>query len=105
MHFAYLNRDRSLPLHRTHEMVSEDPRESQPSLEQLQPPPAALIGTSFPSKNEMETALNCFAATQGYAIVVSRSKKMRWGLQQVYYKCDRSGVYKNSHNLSDGERK
>ena len=86
-------------------MACKDPRERQFSLEQLQPPPDALVGTNFPFRNEMETKLNGFASTRGYAIVVARSKKTRRGFQQVYYKCDRGGTYKNSHNLSDGERK
>ncbi|KAI9918500.1 hypothetical protein PsorP6_011328 [Peronosclerospora sorghi] len=73
-------------------MADEGPRNGQPSVEQLQPPPSAIVGTSFPSRNEMETALNGFAAGQGYAII-------------VYYKCDRGGTYKNSHNLSNGKRK
>ena len=72
------------------------------SLEQLQPPAAALVGTKFPSRNEMETALNGFAATQGYTVVVTRSKKSRRGMQQIYYKCDRGGTNKNSRNPCDG---
>ena len=61
---------------------------------QRQPPPAALIGTSFPFRNEIKTTLNWFTATQGYVIVVARSKKRRRGLQQLYYKCDRGGTYR-----------
>ena len=48
----------------------------------------------------METALNGFAATQGYTIVVTRLKKTRRGLQQVYDKFDRGGTKKNSNNPS-----
>ena len=50
----------------------------------------------------METALSGFAATQGYIIAVTRSKKTRRGLRQVYYNCGRSGTNKNRHNFSDG---
>ena len=50
----------------------------------------------------METALNGFAAIQGYTIVVTRSKKTKRGLQQIYYKCDCGGTNKNSRNPSDG---
>ena len=58
----------------------------------IQPPPAALIGTSFHSRSEMESTLNGFAATQGKSIVVAGSTKTRRGLQQVYYKCDRGAI-------------
>ena len=59
----------------TTNMACEDPRARQPSLEQLQPPPAALVGAIFTSRTERETKLNGFASTQGYAMVVARSKK------------------------------
>ena len=78
-------------------MADEDPREGPPSLNSSRPPPAALIGTIFPSRNSMEETLNGFAATLRYsiyAIVVASSKKKRRGLQQVYYKCDRGGAYR-----------
>ena len=89
----------------TTKVACEDPRERQQSLEHLQPPPAALVGISYHSRNETETILNGFASTQGYAFVVARPKRTRWGLQHVYYKCDRGGKYMNCHNLSDGKRK
>ena len=59
----------------------------------------------LPSRKEMQTKSNGFASTQWYVIVVARSKKTRWGLQRVYYKCDCGGTYKNNHNFSDGEKK
>ena len=64
----------------TTKMACKDPRERQSSLDYLQPPSAALVDTSFPSRNEMETKLNGFASTQGYAIVVAKSKKTGRGL-------------------------
>ena len=42
----------------------------------------------------MKSALNGYAVTLGYAIVVARSKKTRRGLRQVYYKCDRGKTYR-----------
>ncbi len=56
--------------------------------------PLILLQTSYATLEELISAVNVFAATQGYAVVKKRTKKSKKSvLQKVILMCDRSKAY------------
>ena len=67
------------------------------------PPPRSLAPmppAEFPSRDELLTGCKDWAAGQGYAVVIARSR-----FNRLWLKCDRGGVYENRRNLTPGQRK
>lgn len=57
----------------------------------LQPPPTNVVYDSF---DVLLKAVNTYAATEGFALAIKRSKKPKKGiLRKVWLECDKSGSY------------
>ncbi|KAI9721856.1 MAG: hypothetical protein M1828_004951 [Chrysothrix sp. TS-e1954] len=69
---------------------------------QMIPPERAV----YASIDELLTRSNAFAVTQGYKLVVVRSKTNNQG-QKIWVQlaCDRHGIKRNTHNLTEETRK
>lgn len=72
------------------------PNVSPPPLRSLAPMPSS----QFNSREELLEACKDWAASQGYAIVIARSR-----LNRLWLKCDRGGTYENRRNLTPDQRK
>ena len=67
------------------------------------PPPmsmAPMPAGQYHSREELLAAAKDWAATQGYAIVIARSR-----LNRLWLKCDRGGTYRNRLGLTPEQRK
>ena len=67
------------------------------------PPPNSMASPpdgSFATREELLASIKAWAAHQGYAIVIARSRKNR-----LWLKCDRGGKYENRRNLTPEVRK
>ena len=68
------------------------------------PPPANSMApmppSQFNSREELLEHAKNWAARQGYAIVIARSR-----FNRLWLKCDRGGVYENRRNLTPDQRK
>ena len=67
------------------------------------PPPHSLApipSTVFRSREELLEGCKDWSATQGYAIVIARSR-----VNRLWLKCDRGGTYENRRNLMPDQRK
>ncbi|CAG8678410.1 2750_t:CDS:2 [Cetraspora pellucida] len=65
----------------------------------MNPPPT---NETFTSHHELLKYVQIFAKTQGYAVSIKRSQKDRKGeTKNIALVCNRSGLYKNSLNLTD----
>ena len=54
----------------------------------------------FRSRDELLSGCKDWAASQGYAVVIARSR-----FNRLWLKCDRGGVYENRRNLTPDQRK
>ena len=86
-------------------------RPSSPEEEQANSPPlidspppansmAPMPPSQFNSREELLEHAKNWAARQGYAIVIARSR-----FNRLWLKCDRGGVYENRRNLTPEQRK
>lgn len=67
------------------------------------PPPGSLAPiplTEFNSREELLEGCKEWAASQGYAVVISRSR-----FHRLWLKCDRGGKYENRRGLTPDQRK
>ena len=68
------------------------------------PPPlhslAPMPSTEFSSREELLDGCKDWAASQGFAVVIARSR-----LNRLWLKCDRGGKYENRRNLTTDQRK
>lgn len=67
------------------------------------PPPRSLAPmppSDFSSREELLAGCKDWAAGQGYAVVIARSRSNR-----LWLKCDRGGTYENRRNLTPDQRK
>ena len=68
------------------------------------PPPARTLapmpGTDFSGREELLAGVKDWAADQGYAVVIARSR-----FNRLWLKCDRGGTYENRRNLTADQRK
>ena len=79
-------------------------RERMPISPTTSPPPprslAPMPSTMFNSREELLEGCKDWSATQGYAIVIARSR-----FNRLWLKCDRGGTYENRRNLTPDQRK
>ena len=82
-------------------------RPQSPDQERLpsppQPPPnslAPLPTSDFPSRESLLSTTKEWAADQGFAIVIARSR-----FNRIWLKCDRGGSYENRRNITPEQRK
>ena len=79
------------------------PRET-PAPQPATPPPsgsmAPVPAAHFNSSDKVKQYAKDWAKTQGYAIVINRSRQNR-----LWLKCDRGGKYEDRHNLTEANRK
>ena len=61
---------------------------------------AAPPAGQYPNREEMLRSVKQFAESQGYAIVIGRSR-----LNRLWLKCDRGGVYSDRHGITPENRK
>lgn len=81
----------------------ESPGQMPISPETSPPPPrsmAPMPSSQFSSREELLTSAKEWAAHQGYAIVIARSR-----FNRLWLKCDRGGQYENRRNLTPDQRK
>lgn len=78
------------------EQMPISPAESPPPSNSMAPMPPS----QFNSREELLEHAKNWAATQGYAIVIARSR-----FNRLWLKCDRGGVYENRRNLTPDQRK
>ena len=81
----------------------ESPDQMPMSPETSPPPPrsmAPMPSSQFDSREELLTSAKEWAAHQGYAIVIARSR-----FNRLWLKCDRGGQYENRRNLTPDQRK
>ena len=74
-----------------------------PTADDAPPPPGSLAPMpprEFKSREDVLNSTKEWAANQGYAIVIARSRANR-----LWLKCDRGGNYENRRNLTDEVRK
>ena len=67
------------------------------------PPPRSLApmpSSVFRSREDLLEGCKDWSATQGYAIVIARSR-----FNRLWLKCDRGGTYENRRNLTPDQRK
>lgn len=67
------------------------------------PPPRSLAPmppSQFDSRDELLEGCKDWAAGQGYAVVIARSR-----FNRLWLKCDRGGTYENRRNLTPEQRK
>ena len=67
------------------------------------PPPRALApmpSSEFASREDLLAGVKDWAAYQGYAVVIARSR-----FNRLWLKCDRGGTYENRRNLTPDQRK
>ena len=67
------------------------------------PPPRSLApmpGSDFTGREELLNGVKEWAADQGYAVVIARSR-----FNRLWLKCDRGGTYENRRNLTPDQRK
>jgi hypothetical protein len=62
-------------------------------------PPLAL----YPSREALFEAIQSCSKLRGYAFTVGKSKKVRTGLQKVYYACDRCPLVRSAREDSQRE--
>jgi hypothetical protein len=62
-------------------------------------PPLAL----YPSREALFEAIQSWSKPRGYAFTVGKSKKVRSGLQKVYYPCDRCPLVRSAREDSQRE--
>ena len=77
--------------------------QTPPSPEESTPPPMSMAGPpsgQFTSREDMLAYMKEWAESQGYAIVIGRSRQNR-----LWLKCDRGGVYADRHGLTPENRK
>ena len=56
--------------------------------------------TEFPDRDELLSTTKEWAGSQGYAVVIARSR-----FNRLWLKCDRGGTYENRRNLTPDQRK
>lgn len=82
----------------------ESPEEQMPMSPETSPPPprsmAPMPASQFGSREELLSHAKDWAAHQGYAIVIARSR-----FNRLWLKCDRGGQYENRRNLTPDQRK
>ena len=59
-----------------------------------------MPGTDFSGREELLAGVKDWAADQGYAVVIARSR-----FNRLWLKCDRGGTYENRRNLTPDQRK
>ena len=78
--------------------------QNMPISPETSPPPpmsmAPMPAGQYHSREELLAAAKDWAATQGYAIVIARSR-----LNRLWLKCDRGGTYRNRLGLTPDQRK
>ena len=79
------------------QMPSSSPTEAAPPAPNSMAP---LPPSQFSSREELLQHAKDWAARQGYAIVIARSR-----FNRLWLKCDRGGVYENRRNLTPEQRK
>ena len=79
-------------------------RVAAPSDSSQTPPPlgslAPMPSSDFDTRDELLMSAKDWAASQGYAIVIARSR-----LNRLWIKCDRGGTYENRRNITQEQRK
>lgn len=79
-------------------------RERMPVPGTASPPPprslAPMPSNVFSNREELLEGCKVWSATQGYAIVIARSR-----FNRLWLKCDRGGTYENRRNLTPDQRK
>ena len=82
----------------------ESPDEQMPMSPETSPPPprsmAPMPASQYSSREELLNHAKDWAAHQGYAIVIARSR-----FNRLWLKCDRGGQYENRRNLTPDQRK
>jgi hypothetical protein len=78
------------------EQMPISPADSPPPANSMAPMPPS----QFNSREELLEHAKNWAARQGYAIVIARSR-----FNRLWLKCDRGGVYENRRNLTPEQRK
>lgn len=82
----------------------ESPDDQMPISPEISPPPANTMAplppSQFNSREELLESAKQWAAQQGYAIVIARSR-----FNRLWLKCDRGGQYENRRNLTPEQRK
>ena len=78
------------------EQMPISPADSPPPANSMAPMPPS----QFNSREELLEQAKNWAARQGYAIVIARSR-----FNRLWLKCDRGGVYENRRNLTPEQRK
>ena len=78
------------------ERLANSPVTSAPPPHSLAPMPS----TVFSSREELLEGCKDWSATQGFAIVIARSR-----FNRLWLKCDRGGTYENRRNLLPDQRK
>lgn len=78
------------------ERLPISPTASPPPLRSLAPMPPS----HFNSREELLEGCKDWAASQGYAVVIARSR-----FNRLWLKCDRGGIYENRRNLTPDQRK
>lgn len=78
------------------EQMPISPADSPPPANSMAPMPPS----QFSSREELLEQAKSWAAQQGYAIVIARSR-----FNRLWLKCDRGGVYENRRNLTPEQRK
>src|SRR5205809_930886 len=58
-------------------------------------------GQEFSTRQSLVAALQAHAQSEGYAITVRHSNNQK---NNIYFGCDRGGVYRNRNRLHDGNR-
>ena len=79
------------------------PERPAPTPEGAPPPPQSLAPmppSDFADREDLLVGTKDWAASQGYAIVIARSRANR-----LWLKCDRGGNYENRRNLTQDQRK
>ena len=80
------------------------PDDQMPISPEISPPPtnsmAPLPPSQYNSREELLESAKQWAAQQGYAIVIARSR-----FNRLWLKCDRGGQYENRRNLTPDQRK
>ena len=79
-------------------------RERMPISPGASPPPprslAPMPASEFSSREELLAGCKDWAAHQGFAVVIARSR-----INRLWLKCDRGGIYENRRNLTPEQRK
>lgn len=79
-------------------------RDRMPMSPNASPPPprslAAMPPSDFSSREDLLAGCKDWAAGQGYAVVIARSR-----FNRLWLKCDRGGTYENRRNLTPDQRK